>query len=120
VISLLFAAPAVAQDAALGQRLFIQCRACHSMAPGEHKVGPSLHGVVGKPAASTPGFAFSPALKNARLAWDDATLDRFLARPAAAAPGNKMAFAGVADPGRRAAIIAYLKTAGRSKQGETK
>jgi cytochrome c len=44
--------PAAAQDAAAGQRVFNQCRSCHTVeAGGRSATGPNLHGVVGRKAA---------------------------------------------------------------------
>lgn len=104
-----------ADPAARGRLLFLQCRACHTLAAGEpHKVGPNLHGLFGAAAASRPGFAaYSKALKESGLAWDEAALDRFLAGPGRAVPGTTMAFAGLPKPEDRAAIIAYLRAATR-------
>ena len=50
------------------------------------------------------------ALKNAKLKWDDATLDKWIAAPMAMVPGTMMSFPGLKDPAKRAEIIAYLKT----------
>lgn len=105
------ASPASAQEA-LGRLLWVQCQACHSLGAEGGKVGPTLAGVLGRRAGSVPGYPYSPALKASGLRWDHATLDRFLARPAEVVPGNKMVFAGIADPKRRAALIAYLEKAG--------
>ncbi len=100
-----------ADPEARGRILFVQCRACHSLAAGEpHKVGPSLHGFMGAPAASRPGFTrYSPALRGSGLTWTEAELDRFLASPARAVPGTTMAFAGLARAEDRAALIAFLR-----------
>ncbi len=47
-------------DPAKGQIVFLQCRACHSLeAAGPNKVGPNLHGVMGRKAGLAPGFAYS-------------------------------------------------------------
>jgi len=40
--------------------------------------GPSLQGIVGRKSGVFPGFRYSPALKNAGIAWDDKNLDAFL------------------------------------------
>ena len=97
-----------------GQRLFLQCQACHSLARGApHKVGPNLYGTIGAPAASRPGYAYSAALKNSGIRWDDATLDRWLERPSAVVRGNKMIYNGMARPEQRRALIGYLKKASR-------
>lgn len=89
---------------------FAQCAACHAVEPGRHGVGPSLAGVYGTRSGEIAGYAFSDAMKNAGLTWDDATLDRYLAAPMKVVPGTKMAFAGVADPAKRKELIEYLKT----------
>jgi cytochrome c len=47
-------------------------------------------------------------MRNARLVWDAATLDAFLANPQAVVPGTTMPFAGEPDASRRADIIAAL------------
>src|SRR3954454_16290063 len=60
---------------------FSRCSGCHSTQAGQNKVGPSLAGVVGRASASTPGYDYSPALKNAHLTWDAQTLDKFLQNP---------------------------------------
>jgi cytochrome c len=90
---------------------FAQCAVCHAVtAAAPKKLGPTLAGVAGKPAATRPGYAYSPALKGSRIVWTDATLDAFLTRPSQVVPANKMGFAGVRDATARAQIIAYLKT----------
>ena len=97
-----------------GRRLFLQCQSCHAIAAGEpHKVGPNLHGVMGAAAASRPGYAYSPALKGAGLVWDDATMDRWLAKPTAVVAASKMLYPGMPAAADRQALIAYLKSASR-------
>lgn len=93
-----------------GRLLYIQCRACHDLQPSPvDKVGPNLAGIMGRRAAEDPDFAYSPALKGAKLVWDRAMLDRWLEKPSALAPGNTMAFAGIANPADRAALIRYIE-----------
>ena len=38
----------VASDEAKGRRVFNKCRACHSLAVGISKIGPSLNGIIGR------------------------------------------------------------------------
>ncbi len=111
-------AAAAAPDAAFkrGRLLYIQCRACHELKEGEpNKVGPNLHGMIGRKSALAEGFGYSPALKAANLTWDLATLDRWIEKPSALVPGNSMAFAGVANPKDRAALITYIETESATK-----
>jgi cytochrome c len=106
-LTLTAATPALAQD---GAALFAgQCKSCHTVSGPSSPAGPSLKGVVGRKAATAPGFNYSPGLKAKGGTWTDATLDAYLTGPSAYAPGTKM-FARVAQPQARAAIIAYLKT----------
>ena len=88
---------------------FAVCKACHSVEPGDHGIGPSLAGIWGNKAGSAAGFEASEAMKNSGLTWNQANLSRFLADPAGTVPGNKMPFAGVKDAAQRQAIIAYLR-----------
>ena len=89
---------------------FALCTMCHSDVAGKNGLGPSLFGVVGRTAGSVPGYSYSPALKAAGLTWDEATLDRYIAKPRDIVPGTKMSYAGLNDPAKRAEIIAYLAT----------
>ena len=112
--AVLFAAPAqAAGDAAAGEKVFNQCKACHEVEKGVNKVGPTLKGVVGRKAASVEGYKYSAAMtaKGAEgVVWDEATLTAYLPNPKAYVPGTKMAFAGLSSPGERAAIIKYLNS----------
>jgi cytochrome c len=104
------AAAALAPDLKRGRLLYIQCRACHELKAGEpNKVGPNLHGFIGRKAAAVPDFAFSAALKNSNLTWDRATIEKWLEKPSGLVPGNSMAFAGISSPTDRASLMAYLE-----------
>jgi cytochrome c len=98
-------------DPKKGKILFLQCRACHSLAeenePG--KIGPTLYGVIGRPAGTVPGFAYSDALAKSGITWTPEKLSRWIERPSDFVPGNKMLFIGIPDPQDRANLIAYLK-----------
>ncbi|OWJ57832.1 c-type cytochrome [Inquilinus limosus] len=103
-------APALADgDAARGQTLFSRCSACHTVTD-QNKLGPHLSGVVGRVAGTLPGYTFSRAMVAYAKPWDEPTLDAFLAGPAKAVPGTKMAAPPISNPQDRADLIAYLKT----------
>ena len=42
-------------------------------------------------------------------------MDRWLEKPSAVVPGNAMAFAGIANPKDRAALIAYMESETKKK-----
>jgi len=108
------AMPAWAQDVAKGQQIFNKCRACHAIGPGaKNKAGPQLNGVVGRRAASVPGYNYSVAMKQAAangLAWTEPKLAAYLEAPDSFLPGGVMAFAGVKNSGDLKDLVAFLKT----------
>jgi cytochrome c len=90
---------------------FAQCAMCHTATKsGANGIGPNLWGVAGKPSAQNATFDYSGALKDAKLTWDDATLDRWITNPQQMIPGSKMVFVGMTDPAKRAEAIKFLKT----------
>lgn len=100
-------------DAARGKIVFNQCRACHSLSPGQNGVGPSLHGLFGRKARTVPDFAYSPSMERSGIVWDAATLKSYLPDPQAKVPGTKMIFVGLKDPQQIDDLIAYLMQATR-------
>lgn len=98
-----------AADTKWGERLAMQCRACHALEEnGATLLGPTLYGVFGRHAGGVPGFDYSQALTSATFVWTPAVLDAWLAAPSQFLPGNRMAFAGIQNAGDRNALIAYL------------
>lgn len=97
-------------DPEKGKVLFLQCRACHSLeAGGANKVGPNLHGFLGRKAGQAPGFSYSEAVAQSGIVWSAETLDQWLARPSDFLPGNRMVFVGIRKPEDRANLIRYLQ-----------
>ena len=105
------ATAALAADPAAGQKIFkAQCGICHAVAAGQNRIGPTLFGVVGRPAGSVPGFNYTADHKKLGVTWDAATLDKYLANPRAMVPDTSMVYGGLKDDAERADLIAYLET----------
>jgi cytochrome c len=94
-------------DPVRGQAVFEKrCTGCHALT--ENHEGPRLDGVYGRTAGAVAGFPYSAALKNAKIAWDDRTLEKWLTDPDAFLPGNNMDFH-VPKAQERRDIIAWFK-----------
>lgn len=93
-----------------GKSVFNTCGTCHSIVAGQNKVGPSLHGIIGRHSGIVPGFRYSAANKNSGIVWTEQKLFDYLANPQKMVPGTYMSFAGYKEPQKRADVIAYLKT----------
>ena len=86
-----------------------QCATCHTINPADAvRQGPSLSGIVGRPAGKANGFRYSAGFTDANFVRDDTRLDAYLANPQAMVPGSIMAYRQPRAE-TRAAIIAYLK-----------
>ena len=107
---ILIAAPGYAQDAASGEKIFLQCKACHQIGENaRNAVGPVLNGLFGRKSGTIEGFSYSAANKNSGLTWDEATFREYIKDPKAKIPGTKMVFPGLKDPKQIDDIVAYLK-----------
>jgi cytochrome c len=112
--SLALAQPSRAQDAAAGQRVFNQCRVCHTIeANGRNGVGPNLHGVVGRRAATIENFRYSADMKQKAeegLTWTEDNLRAYITNPKAVVPQGSMAFPGLHNEQQLNDLIAFLKS----------
>jgi cytochrome c len=102
---------------AQGKNTARECELCHNLGKGQGaKIGPDLYGVVGRKVASEPGFNYSSALKDSKVAksgdgtWTFDKLDIWLTDPRADVPGTLMTFAGISNERERADVIAYLNS----------
>ena len=94
-------------DPARGQELFAErCAACHNLRV--NSVGPALGGVLGRRAGSSPGYAYSEALRQSEITWSEDNLERWLSGPREFIEGTKMPVR-VTDPSVRRDIVAYLQ-----------
>lgn len=96
--------------AAAGEKVFLNCKTCHSSEAGKNMVGPSLHGLQGRTSGTIAGFSYSTANKNSGIVWSNEKLFQYLEAPQRVIPGTKMTYTGVKDPQQRADLIAYLDT----------
>ena len=102
--------PGYAQDAASGEKIFVQCKACHQIGENaKNAVGPVLNGLFGRKAGMIEGFSYSPANKNSGITWDEATFREYIKDPKAKIPGTKMIFPGLKDEKRIDDLVAFLK-----------
>lgn len=93
-----------------GEKLFKRkCAMCHSIKEGKNKVGPSLYGVIDRPAGKLEGYKFSKALKKATFSWDEVYLRLFLDNSKTFVLGTKMKIK-VKKEKDREALIEYLRT----------
>ena len=99
-----------AQDAAAGEKVFVQCRACHQIGENaKNGVGPLLNGIMGRKAGSVPGYSYTAANKNSGLTWDEPTFREYIKDPKAKVPGTKMIYAGLKDEQKTNDLVAFLK-----------
>lgn len=103
-------------DPAAGQRVFNQCRACHTIEEGgRNGVGPNLHGVVGRKAGQREGFRYSANMQElaaAGFTWTEENLRKYLANPKDVVPKGSMSFVGLRNPQQIEDVIAFLKQNG--------
>lgn len=97
-----------------GEAIYARCAACHALS--YDRTGPRHCGLIGRRIGSVEGFAYSDAMKQSNIVWNDKTLNLFLADPVKTVPGTTMGYAGVKDSQERADLIAYLKQAGNSAE----
>ncbi|NNC36533.1 MAG: cytochrome c family protein [Acidimicrobiales bacterium] len=102
------AAPKTPEE--LGQKVYARCRTCHTLEDGgRHRVGPNLWGIFGKISGTAEGFAYSKAMKEAAITWDEESIAAYMENPKSYIPGNKMVFIGLRKQEDRDNLIAYLK-----------
>jgi|TARA_Y100000815_G_scaffold263160_1_gene277397 cytochrome c len=96
-------------DLERGRKLYLQCRACHSLKEKEpHKIGPNLFKIIGSKAGSMKGYNYSDALSKSEIVWTIENLDLWLEKPYEIIPGNKMVFSGMRKQEDRNDLIAYV------------
>lgn len=116
--------PAWAADPAAGEKVFAKCKACHTVEAGKHRIGPSLHGFLGRKAGTAEKFSFSDDMKAAGekgLVWNEDNFLKYMERPQEFVGGfigrdkakTKMIFDGLKKEEERDDLLAYLKQAAK-------
>lgn len=101
--------PAHAANPAEGRAVFEDmCSDCHTVTPGKHKRGPSLAGIVGRPAAAQANYNYSNALRKAGIVWTPERLKAYLSDPKQDVPGGKMRLLIKPTPAEIADVLAWL------------
>lgn len=99
-----------AGDPANGAKIFKKCAVCHTVeANAPNKIGPNLHGLLGRAAGTIANFNYSQAMRNSGVTWSEETLMQYLENPKAFVPGNKMPFPGLKSEQDREDVISYLR-----------
>lgn len=92
-IALALAAPAFAQDVALGEKEFRKCKACHMIQDAEGddivkggKTGPNLFNIVGRKIAAQEDFKYGAGIleaasMNSDLVWTEEELVAYVTDP---------------------------------------
>lgn len=101
-------------DPAAGQRVFNQCRACHVIENnGRNGVGPNLHGVVGRRAASIQNFRYSANMRSLGEqghVWTDDNLRAYPRSPKDVVLQGIMSFPGLRNEQQINDVIAFLRS----------
>ncbi|MBM3567374.1 MAG: cytochrome c family protein [Alphaproteobacteria bacterium] len=109
--ALALSASALANANEAGEKVFkSKCATCHTLDAGKNRVGPSLHGIAGRPAAQIAGFKYSDDMKGSKIVWTDDKLDAYLEDPKKVVPKGTMVFVGLKKAEERKDVIAYIKS----------
>jgi len=96
----------------IGERQFARkCSVCHTLSPDDaNRAGPTLWGVFGRKAGTLPGYAYSKALLDSSLIWNEQTIGELFEKgPQHLLPGTKMPLQKMSNRQERDAMIAWLK-----------
>ena len=107
-------------NVAKGRTIFRRCHICHSAKENVNKEGPSLYGVIDRPAGQVDGYHYSDAMKASAakgLIWTTDNVLKYLTNPhqffsdylGDPTARNKMIFMLANEPDRED-VVAYLQS----------
>ena len=112
----------LSESADPGELEFLRkCSICHTLeADGKNRAGPTLYGVFGREAGTLPGYAYSQALIESKIVWNEKTIAQlFTEGPDVVTPGTKMPIQRLKSVKRRDDLIRFLKAATGPGQDRT-
>ncbi|WP_244935118.1 c-type cytochrome [Acuticoccus sediminis] len=95
-----------------GERQFQRkCSVCHTLTGGgDRRAGPTLAGIIGRPAGTVPGYRYSEMLSHSDIIWSEATLGAlFDLGPEHYVPGSNMPMQRITDARDRHDLIDFLR-----------
>ncbi|MGY8986338.1 MAG: c-type cytochrome [Sphingomonadales bacterium] len=97
-------------DAQKGARVWMKCKACHTINEGgRNAIGPNLFGIIGRDAGSTEGYRYSKAITSSGITWTEENLRGLVKNTRKFLKGTKMSFSGIRKDDQIDDLIAYIK-----------
>jgi cytochrome c len=84
--------------------------ACHSLDSAKNAFGPSLRGVIDRPAGSLPRFAYSKAMLESGLVWSEENIRQWIADNEKLVPNTRMRHVSITDVTEQDFLIEFLKS----------
>ena len=103
----------MAQDAAAGEKVFVQMQGLPSCLPRPRRTWSARpRGVVGRKAGTASGYHYSEANEKSGITWDEAELKKYLKDPKGVGSGDENGVSGLKSDEDIDNVIAYLKQFG--------
>jgi len=101
-----------AGDADAGKAVFDKmCGGCHKVGPdARNAFGPSLNGIIGRPAGQAEGYKYSPSMLNSGITWTPDKLAAFVEAPGDVVPGTNMRLWWFGGDEKMQNLLSYLQS----------
>lgn len=97
-----------------GKKIFYKrCALCHFADKDQNRIGPTLHNIMGRPAALIPNYSYSTAMVKAGkngLVWTKEKFEEYLHNPHKMIQGTKMAVLFMNNQQELDDLVAYLSS----------